>query len=118
MQATAVHHVSINVDDVPKAIDFYVGVLGLTVRQDRPELGIDGAWLDAGRQQIHLLGAAAPPNLGQHFALLVDDIEASIKDLRGRGVEVSDANAVGTGLQAFLQDPAGNTIEIHQANAR
>jgi glyoxylase I family protein len=114
VQATAVHHVSINVDDVPKAIDFYVGVLGLSVRDDRPELGIDGAWLDAGGQQIHLLGAAAPPNLGQHFALLVDDIEASITELRGRDIEVSDASPIGTGFQAFLQDPAGNTIELHQ----
>jgi catechol 2,3-dioxygenase-like lactoylglutathione lyase family enzyme len=117
VQATAVHHVSINVPDVEAALHFYVDVLGLRRRDDRPELGIDGAWLDAGGQQIHLIGADAPPNLGQHFALLVDDLDASIADLRGQGIDVSDSMQVGTGRQAFLEDPAGNVVELHQVAA-
>jgi len=115
VQATAVHHVSINVDDVEAALRFYVDMLGLSRREDRPELGIDGAWLDAGGQQVHLIRAAAPPSLGQHFALLVDDIDASVAELRDRGISVSDPSPVGTGRQAFLQDPAGNVVELHQA---
>jgi catechol 2,3-dioxygenase-like lactoylglutathione lyase family enzyme len=115
VQATAVHHVSINVPDVEAALHFYVDVLGLRRRDDRPELGIDGAWLDAGGQQIHLIGADAPPNLGQHFALLVDDLDATVAELRGRGVEVSDPRPVGSSRQAFVTDPAGNLVELHQA---
>ncbi len=117
MRATAVHHVSINVADVPAAIAFYTDVLGLVRRTDRPELGIDGAWLDAGGQQVHLIEAPPPPNVGQHFALRVDDIDATIAELRDRGLEVSDAMGVGTGRQAFLQDPSGNTVELHQPAA-
>jgi glyoxylase I family protein len=117
VQAAAVHHVSINVDDVDAALHFYVDVLGLTRRDDRPELGIDGAWLDAGGQQVHLIGAAAPPNLGQHFALLVPDIDASVAELRGRGITVTDPSPIGTGRQAFLEDPAGNVVELHQTAA-
>lgn len=116
MQAIAVHHVSINVDDVEAALRFYVDTLGLSRREDRPELGIDGAWLDAGGQQVHLICAAAPPSLGQHFALLVDDIDASIAELRDRGIAVSDPGPVGTSHQAFLEDPAGNVVELHQVN--
>lgn len=112
-----VHHVSINVDDVDKALDFYVGTLGLVPRRDRPDFGFPGAWLDAGDQQVHLIGAPAPDNLGQHFALLVDDIDGAIRDLRDRGVEVTDSIPVGTSLQAFLSDPAGNNIELHQVAA-
>jgi catechol 2,3-dioxygenase-like lactoylglutathione lyase family enzyme len=48
-----VHHVSINVDDVDKALDFYVGTLGLVPRPDRPDFGFPGAWLNAGDQQVH-----------------------------------------------------------------
>ena len=104
-----------NVDDVDAALRFYVDTLGLSRRTDRPELGIDGAWLDAGGQQVHLIESEPPPARGQHFALLIDDLDAVISDLRSRGVTVSDASPVGTGRQAFLNDPAGNLVELHQA---
>ena len=115
MKPLAVHHVSLNVADVDEAVRFYVDVLGLSVRDDRPDLGIGGAWLDAGGQQVHLIESEPPPARGQHFALLVDDLDAVISDLRSRGVTVSDASPVGTGRQAFLNDPAGNLVELHQA---
>lgn len=105
---------SINVDDVPAALAFYTEVLGLVPRPDRPDFGFGGAWLDAGTEQVHLIEAPAPPNVGQHFALLVDDLDATVAELRGRGIEVSDPSPVGTSRQAFLTDPAGNAIELHQ----
>jgi glyoxylase I family protein len=114
MKPLGVHHVSINVDDVDAALEFYVGLLGLTERDDRPEFGFPGAWLDAGGQQVHLIGAPAPPAKGQHFAIRVDDLAAIVSELRARGAQVSDAMPVGTSLQAFLNDPSGNQIELHQ----
>jgi catechol 2,3-dioxygenase-like lactoylglutathione lyase family enzyme len=114
MRATGIHHVSINVVDVDAAIAFYTEVLGLAVRDDRPDFGFGGAWLDLGGQQVHLIEAAAPPALGQHFAVQVEDLDATIAELRAQGVEVSDASPVGTGRQAFLQDPSGNGLELHQ----
>jgi catechol 2,3-dioxygenase-like lactoylglutathione lyase family enzyme len=114
MRAAGIHHVSINVADVDAAIRFYTDVLGLTQRDDRPDFGFPGAWLDAGPQQLHLIGAAVPPPLGQHLALRVDDLDAAIAELRDEGVEVSDASPVGTGRQAFLSDPSGNQVELHQ----
>jgi glyoxylase I family protein len=115
VKAKAVHHVSINVADVDRAAAFYVDVLGLTRRTDRPELGVAGAWLDAGGQQVHLINGTPAPAVGQHFALLVDDLDAAVADLRARGLRVSDPSPVGTGRQSFVHDPDGNLIEIHQA---
>jgi catechol 2,3-dioxygenase-like lactoylglutathione lyase family enzyme len=115
MRPLAVHHVSINVPDVDAALGFYVDVLGLSVRDDRPDFGFPGAWLDAGGQQLHLIQADAPRGLGQHFALLVDDLAATVDELRGRGIEVGDPSPVGTSLQSFVTDPAGNLVELHQA---
>jgi len=106
--------VSINVRDVDDAVRFYTEALGLTVRDDRPDFGFGGAWLDAGTQQVHLIEAGPPDALGQHFALRVEDLDATIAELRARGVEVSDASPVGTGRQAFLSDPSGNQLELHQ----
>jgi catechol 2,3-dioxygenase-like lactoylglutathione lyase family enzyme len=115
VEPLAVHHVSINVDDVETALDFYTGVLGLRARPDRPDFGFGGAWLDAGGQQVHLIEGEVPKGNGEHFAILVADIDATINELRGRDLKVSDAVPVGPNLQAFLHDPAGNLIELHQA---
>lgn len=114
MRVIGVHHVAVNVTDVEESVAFYTDQLGLTRREDRPDLGIEGAWLDAGDQQVHFVQAPVPRNLGQHFALLVDDLDATVAELRGRGVEVSDPGVVGTGRQAFLLDPSGNPVELHQ----
>jgi catechol 2,3-dioxygenase-like lactoylglutathione lyase family enzyme len=116
VEPLAVHHVSINVDDVPSAVEFYVNVLGLRARSDRPDFGFGGAWLDAGGQQVHLIEGKVPAGDGEHFAILVGDIDDAIGELRDRGVRVSDASPVGSNRQAFLKDPAGNLIELHQAS--
>ena len=52
--------------------------------------------------------------MGQHFAVLVDDIDAAVAELRGKGLAVDDAKEVGPDLQTFVKDPSGNAIEIHQ----
>jgi glyoxylase I family protein len=113
----AVHHVSINVDDLAEASRFYVDTLGLDVRTDRPDLGVDGAWLQAGGQQVHLIQGDPPAAVGQHFALLVGDLDGTVTELRAQGIRVSDPTPIGSGRQSFLRDPAGNAIELHQAQA-
>ena len=117
MRPTAIHHVSINVPDPEAALRFYVDVLGLTPRADRPDFGIGGAWLDAGGQQVHLIEGETPPAMGQHFAIAVDDLDAVVAELRGKGLEVSDPFGIGPGRQAFTQDPAGNVVELNQPPA-
>ncbi len=114
MRPDGLHHVSLNVRDVPAALGFYTQVLGLTERADRPDFSFGGAWLDAGGQQIHLIEADVPPPLGQHFALAVSDLDAVVAELRGQGVTVTDPVPVGTGRQSFLDDPAGNRIELQE----
>jgi glyoxylase I family protein len=114
MEPRGVHHVAINVSDVDAAVGFYVGVLGFRLRQDRPDFGISGAWLDVGNQQVHLVEAPVPQGRGQHFAVQVDALDEVVADLRRRGVSVSDPIPVGTSRQAFVDDPSGNAIELHE----
>ncbi|MGI8662396.1 MAG: VOC family protein [Acidimicrobiales bacterium] len=119
MQPTGVHHVSINVGDVAESVRFYTEVLGLELRADRPDdLGVDGVWLDAGDQQVHLILAGTPNGLGQHFALAVDDLDAAVAELRSGTIAVSDPSSVGAGRQSFLVDPSGNLVELHQPATR
>jgi glyoxylase I family protein len=118
MRPTGLHHVSLMTPEVEKTIDFYVDVLGLTVRTDRPDFGVGGAWLDAGDQQIHLIEGPMPSYTGQHFALRVDDLDAVITELRGRGFEVSDPRVTPVSRQSVIRDPVGNVVELNQPLAR
>ena len=114
MEILGIHHVSINVTDAVEAIEFYVGHLGLVERSDRPEFGIGGAWLDVGGQQVHLIETDVPADKGQHFAVQVADLDETVAELRARGLSVGDPSPVGTGRQAFVHDPSGNLVELHQ----
>jgi glyoxylase I family protein len=114
MKPLGLHHVSVNVPDVAGVLPFYTEVLGLTQRADRPDFGFAGAWLNAGDQQVHLIEAPTPPDLGQHLALAVGEMELIVAELRDAGVEVTDPVVVAKGLQAFLHDPCGNTIELYE----
>ncbi len=114
MRPLAIHHVSINVDDVAACTAFYTETLGGSVRDDRPDFGFGGAWIDLGVTQVHLIEGRPPANLGQHFAIAVEDLDAAVAELRAEDIEVSDPSPVGGGRQAFLQDPSGNLIELHQ----
>ncbi len=108
---------SINVSDVPAALAFYTATLGLAERSDRPDFSFDGAWLDLGAQQVHLIQGDVPEGLGQHFAIEVGDLDGTVTELRSRGVRVSDPSPVGAGRQAFLRDPSGNTVELQEPGA-
>ena len=110
-----VHHVSINVTDVDASVAFYRDVLELEPLA-RPPFDFAGAWFALGEQQLHLIEApdfVAP--IGQHFALFVDDIDATIEVLAERGVRVSQPSEIpGVCRQAFFADPTGNSIELNQ----
>jgi catechol 2,3-dioxygenase-like lactoylglutathione lyase family enzyme len=117
MQPVGIHHVSVNVSQVERSIAFYTEVLGGSVRDDRPNFPFDGAWIDLGAQQVHLIAAPPPPNLGQHFAVLVDDLGAVVSELRAAGLDVAAPVVVGSDLQTFIEDPDGNVIELHEVVA-
>ncbi len=113
----AVHHVSINVADVEAVAPFYTNILGMRVL-DRPNFGFAGRWLRSpGGGELHLVEVKGwIPPIGQHWAFKVDDIDAAVAELRARGVEIDDPKFIPgtTARQTFIQDPAGNMIELNQ----
>ena len=111
--ASGIHHIAINVDNVEDAVDFYSRYFSL--RQVTKPNDRAGAWLQANDgRQIHLRQATVPEDNGQHLALLVDDINETYKMLTDAGIAVTSPEPIGSSLQSFLHDPAGNRIEIHQ----
>lgn len=119
MLVADIHHVSLNVSDTERALEFYRDVLGLAVLP-RPAFPFGGAWLDAGSgRQIHLIEADVPGDLGQHVAFRVESLDEVITELRRVGLDIGDARPVGgTGIrQAFAADPDGNRVEFTQPAA-
>ena len=114
MKPSGVHHVAICVSDVDEAVRFYEDVLGCS-KIARPDGLGDGAWLQAGAAQVHLMRSDDRPAGFQHFAMQVDDIDACVADIRAAGVAVGDPSGIeGICRQAFVNDPSGNVIELNQ----
>jgi catechol 2,3-dioxygenase-like lactoylglutathione lyase family enzyme len=115
MRPSGIHHVAICVDDADKAKAFYCDVLGFTAITNRPVEFGPGHWLDAGGQQVHLMQIDDAITNPGHFALRVDDLDAAVTEISAAGVRIDKiAHTPGAGQQAFLRDPAGNTIELNQ----
>jgi catechol 2,3-dioxygenase-like lactoylglutathione lyase family enzyme len=112
---TGIQHASVNTHgtSLDALAQFYGDVLGLPLAP-RPELGVDGYWFDAGAgSQVHVIDAPAAGSgidpIGNHYCLLVDDLDATQSALERAGVPCFRG-----GDQLFLTDPAGNTVEIQQ----
>jgi len=118
-EITGIHHASVVVSDLPRALRFYVDVLGIEVDTSRPSMPFDGAWLQLGDQQIHLLQlpnpdpvAARPehPGRDRHTALKVRGMEAVVSRLEQAGIAMAHSRS---GRRAvFCRDPDGNGIEL------
>lgn len=122
-----IDHVSINVSDLGRSIDFYCNGLGFRVSRtiDMPELNI--VFVQLGASSMELIARkdrpaatkTAPRTDGvglAHVALRVNDIDEVFSQLREKGVEFSSPphDASGGPRIAFFSDPDGVILELIQ----
>lgn len=121
-----IHHVGLAVESAPPAIELY-RALGLEVVQTEilEEQGIRATFLSGGAGQVELLEALRPDSpVGRflarrgpgmhHICIETDDLEATLRDLETRGLELVD-HAPRRGIQgrvAFLHPRAGFGVLI------
>jgi catechol 2,3-dioxygenase-like lactoylglutathione lyase family enzyme len=125
------------VHDQDEALAFWTEKVGMELRGDvtLPELG-DFRWLTVGPPSqpdiaIVLMAIPGPPVMdeetadqvrdlmGKGFAgtvfLVTDDARASYEELKGRGVEFSEAPEERPyGIDCGFRDPSGNSIRLTQ----
>lgn len=125
MKLNKVNHIAIIASDIEQSIAFYVDVLGFSIirkvyREERDswkvDLALNGDYLielftfpDAPQRPSY------PEALGlRHLAFSVDDIEASISELKAKGVETENIRIDPfTGCKCvFFADPDGLPIEL------
>ena len=99
-----------------KAEAFYRDALGLTVTTPRGEAGTrSNGWmeLEVGGTSIGLVAMEPHPNAV--MALAVDDVNAALEELRGKGVEIGmEPIETPVCFMAAISDPDGNRILLHQ----
>jgi lactoylglutathione lyase len=119
-------HTMLRVGDLPRSIDFYTNIMGMTVLRttDRPEQKYTLAFVGYGDEGEHAVleltynYGVGKYDLGAgygHIAIEVDDAVATCAAVRAKGgVVTRDAGPVkgGTTVIAFVQDPDGYKIEL------
>ena len=118
---TALAHLCYVCSDLEASIAFYQDKLGISHGFDflDKEGKRTGVYLHVGgRSFVELFqGKLQPRAEGQaysHLCLEVDDIHATVKDMRDKGLEVSEPFLGGDqSWQAWVADPDGNRIELH-----
>jgi glyoxylase I family protein len=112
-------HASVLVEDLPRARDFYEGVLNLSPSPLRPAMSFDGVWYEIGEVQIHLLclpnpdrGQERPEHGGRdrHLALAVASLPALEAKLAEAGIPYTRSRSGRAAL--FCRDPDQNALEF------
>lgn len=118
MRVTALDHIVLDVADVRRSLDFYVGTLGLEPMQvaewEAGKAFFPSVRIDAGTIVDLLQGERSGENLN-HFCLVVDD---DVEQLAASGaLDIIDgpgerSGARGQGISVYLKDPDGNVVEL------
>jgi len=113
---TRIATVAVPVGDQEKALDFYVGTLGLEKRMDAP-FGPGMRWIEVAPSGAETSIALPPlgdltPGIDTGIRLTVDNADATNADLKEKGVDVDDVLRFGEGVPPMfvLRDPDGNTL--------
>lgn len=128
-----IEHVAIAVADLEAALAHYENVWGLKAehRERVEDQGVEEAMLPLGEAYLQLLGATGPDTtVGKfierrgeglhHIAYEVDDLEAALAELKGKGVPLIDEEPRlgGRGHMVAFVHPKGNhglLVELIQA---
>jgi glyoxylase I family protein len=133
MEHAVLHHISLTTKDLPRAIAFYENVLGFK-RVTRPAFKLNGAWLQNGAVEVHLIDLAkgsfrnsnAVSADDVHFAIRVIDFEDLVSRLAKLGYVEGLANDDGKRViikrnsmagyhQIYVMDADRHLIEINAA---
>jgi lactoylglutathione lyase len=117
MRIVELNHVALHVAEVERSRVFYRDVLQLA-EIPRPAFDFPGAWFRLGeRQELHLIGGreleARSHNRGNHWALLVDDLDVWEAHLKNVHYPFFPRRRRPDGAgQIFLIDPDGHYLEL------
>lgn len=115
LTARGIHHVSLLVTDMERAVSWYRDALGLREVVRPSNFVTPVRWFEVGEQQIHLIPSEeADHRSPRHLALEVADCAAARAALAARGVAIQETVPIAGAERFFICDPDGNNIEVVQ----
>ncbi|WP_067815761.1 VOC family protein [Actinomadura kijaniata] len=114
-EITGIRTVGVPVTDQDRALDFYVGVLGLEKRLDAPVAQLGGRWIEVAPRGAATSIALVPGGGGTEtgIRLTAADAAALHGELAARGIDVDELlRWPGVPPMFALRDPDGNGLEI------
>lgn len=119
-------HTMLRVGDLQKSIDFYTGILGMTLlrKQDYPDGKFTLAFIGYGDEEANTVieltynYGVESYELGKgygHIAIGCDDVYATCEKIRAAGGKITREPGPmmhGTTILAFIEDPDGYKIEL------
>jgi catechol 2,3-dioxygenase-like lactoylglutathione lyase family enzyme len=117
MKIEQIHHVTVIVNDLEKACDFYENVLGLEPMNMVP-LDFPAQFYKVGeRQQLHVTEWEDVRSFRGHVCFQVDEFMPIFR--KAKALDILDTGPWGKtrmlpdgAMQMFMRDPAGNLVEI------
>jgi lactoylglutathione lyase len=127
-----IDHIGILTNDLQQSVEFYTGVLGFSIsaKIEMEEVGLSAIFIEKNGSKIELMGyrGAIPKRsegieiimggssipLNDHITFTVDDLGATVSELKEKGVEfVLEPMQVEGGMKiASFKDPNGVLIEL------
>jgi catechol 2,3-dioxygenase-like lactoylglutathione lyase family enzyme len=116
MKLTGIHHYSVRVSDMERAVAFYRDILGLReigIPSTFPPAGARVRWFQIGDQHIHLMPAPqSDPVSPRHIALHIENAQEGRAYFRSKGVETREDIPIPGADRFIISDPDGNNIEL------
>lgn len=124
MRVASLDHLVLTVRDLERTCDFYVGILGMEVR----EFADGRLALHFGSQKInlHVAGAEFEPKAREPVPgsadlcfLLEGGVDEAVAQLKKAGIEIIEGPVARTGAagnlrSVYFRDPDGNLIEVSE----
>ena len=125
-----VHHVAVQTNNLQRAVDFYVGLLGAELLERRRFKMREMAWLKVGITRIELFSGREGEELELwsdfytgpvHLAFAVEDLDAFLEHALAKGAKFHPSHpapfvppVAGAQKIAYLLGPDGEEVEIRR----
>lgn len=115
-------HMAYHVEDMEKTLNFYTEILGFrhifSIPDEQGNKWIEYVMCPDGRF-IELFYPKEGESLGgdgtyMHLCLEVDDCDAAVRELAGKGISANVRQGSDGNYQAWIKDPDGRDIEVMQ----
>lgn len=102
-EAVGLNHIALHVTDIPRARDFYIRHLGMTVTSE----SAGSCFLRCGEHFVALFRSGTPGMAHYCYSVRDYDVNDAAKKLRSQGIEPRV-----TGNRIYFPDPDGLTVQL------